>query len=316
MTPKTIAAAAVTFATLTAPAALAGPSSEMPYALRRADVLGYQMAYVDEGEGDPIVFLHGNPTSSYLWRNIMPSVADLHRVIAPDLIGMGESEKPDVEFSYAFHRRHLFAFLDGLDLQDVTLVVHDWGSGLGLDWAYRNEDRIKSLVMMEAILPPVWPLASYELLGQMEEGFRAFRTPGVGETLIVEQNAFIDAGLGRQFVLNPLPADVLAHYNAHYTEPGQRRVILQWTRDVPIAGQPADVVATVESYSRWLLETDIPKLLIHAQPGVLVPPQAVEWLEANVPNLTSVDIGPGLHFLQEDNPAAISAALRDWVDQE
>ncbi|MEM7193827.1 MAG: haloalkane dehalogenase [Pseudomonadota bacterium] len=284
----------------------------MPYEVKRID-LGYEMAYVDEGSGDPVVFLHGNPTSSYLWRNIMPAVVDTHRVIAPDLIGMGDSEKPNVEFGYEFHREYLFKFLEKMDLRDVTLVVHDWGSVLGLDWAQQNEDRVKSLVIMEAVLPPVWPVQSYDLMGEMEEGFKAFRTPGVGEQLIIEQNAMINGGLGQQFVLNPLSAEVLEKYNGYYTKPEQRQVILQWTRDVPIAGKPANVVEIVESYSKWLLQAEMPKMLIHAQPGVLVPPQAVDWLQQNVPNLTTVDIGSGVHFIQEDNPTAISAALETWV---
>lgn len=309
---KTLSLAAVTVVALAGGITYAATPAEMPYESKRINV-GYEMAYVDHGSGDPVVFLHGNPTSSYLWRNIMPSVADSHRIIAPDLIGMGDSEKPDVEYGYEFHREHLFAFLDRMDLQNVTLVIHDWGSGLGLDWAHKNEDRLNSIVMMEAILPPVWPVPSYDMMGTMEEGFKAFRTPGVGEELIIEQNAMINGGLGQQFVLRPLSDEILAKYNSYYTKPEQRKVILQWTRDVPIAGEPANVVEVVESYSKWLLESDIPKMLIHAQPGVLVPPQAVEWLEQNVPNLTTVDIGPGVHFVQEDNPRAIAAALETWV---
>lgn len=313
MSHQTAFTAFATIAALSAGTAIAQPSSKMPYDLKRMDVLGYDMAYVDEGEGDPILFLHGNPTSSYLWRNIMPSVADTHRVIAPDLIGMGESEKPDVAFGFQFHADHLAAFLEEMELSNVTLVVHDWGSGLGLDWASRNEERLKSIVMLEAILPPIWPVPSYEMMGAMGEGFKAFRTPGVGESLVIEQNAMIDGGLGQQFVLNPLPAETLAKYNSYYSEPEQRKVVLQWTRDVPIAGEPANVVETVENYSTWLLASAVPKMLIHAQPGILIPPQAVDWLEVNMANLTTVDIGPGVHFLQEDNPTAISAALETWV---
>ena len=306
-----VTAASIAVALVTTSATAEAPKA--PYESKRIDVLGYEMAYVDHGSGEPVVFLHGNPTSSYLWRNIMPAVADTHRVIAPDLLGMGDSEKPAVDYSYALHAKHLHAFLDGLDLQNVTLVVHDWGSALGLDWAQNNEDRIKSVVMMEAVLPPVWPVPSYEVMGAMEEGFKAFRTPGVGEKLIIEDNFMIDVGLGQQFVLNPLPAGILAKYNNYYTEPAQRQVILNWTRSVPIAGEPADVVAVVENYSKWLTESQTPKLLIHVQPGVLVPPPAVEWLEANVPNLTTVDIGAGVHFIQETNPEAISATLDEWV---
>lgn len=302
-------------ATLTAAVAVSATPvpTAMPYDHKRTDVLGLEMAYVDEGAGDPVVFLHGNPTSSYLWRNIMPAVADTHRVIAPDLIGMGLSEKPDVAFSYAFHRDHLFAFLDALNLSNATLVVHDWGSGLGLDWAQANADRLSSIVMMEAILPPIWPVAGFDEMGEMGEHFKAFRTPGVGEQLIVEQNAMIEPGLSRQYVIHPLPDAAVDTYKGYYSEPGQRQVILDWTRSVPIGGEPADVVSTVERYSHWLQESNLPKMLIHAQPGVLVPPAAVEWLEARVPNLTTVDIGPGLHFLQEDNPSAIAAALETWV---
>ena len=283
------------------------------YGKKRLVVLGHEMAYVDAGEGDPVVFLHGNPTSSYLWRNILPSIEVTHRVIAPDLIGMGDSQKPDIAYTYPDHARHLHGLLDALDLQNVTLVLHDWGSALGLDWATNNSDRVRAVAFMEAILPPAAPAPSYEAMGPFGELFKAWRTPGVGEKMILQDNFFIDEVLAKMGVAKPLGENVLAHYNSHYPTPASRRPLLQWPREVPVAGKPAHSVEVVRRYSQWFLESDIPKLMIHAEPGALIPPEAAEYLKANLKNLNTVNIGAGVHFLQEDNPEAISSALADWL---
>ena len=284
-----------------------------PYTKKRMTVLGHQMAYVDEGQGDPVVFLHGNPTSSFLWRNIMPAVDGTHRVIAPDLIGMGDSAKPDIAYTYPEHAAHLHGLLDALDLRNVTLVIHDWGSALGLDWAERNPDRVRAIAFMEAILPPGMPVPSYEAMGPFGEMFRAWRTPGVGEKMILEDNMFINEVLGKMAVAKPLSAEVLAAYNSHYTTAEERLPLLQWPREIPIAGEPAHSVEAVNRYSEWFFASDIPKLLIHAEPGALIPPEAVEYLKSNLKTLTTVNIGPGVHFLQEDSPEGIASALTDWL---
>jgi len=288
-------------------------SSEFGYEKSRLTVLGSEMAYVDAGQGDPVVFLHGNPTSSYLWRNILPAIEKTNRVITPDLIGMGDSDKPDIGYTYPDHAAHLHGLLDALDLQNVTLVVHDWGSALGLDWAAKNEDRIKAIAFMEAILPPVAPMPSYEAMGPFGELFRAWRTPDVGEKMILEENFFVNEVLAKMGVIKPLNADVLAEYNRYYPTSASRQPILQWPREVPIGGKPAHSVEAVNRYSEWFFASDIPKLMIHAEPGALIPPEAAEYLKANLMNLTAANIGAGVHYLQEDNPAAISTTIAEWL---
>ena len=284
-----------------------------PHTKKTMAIRGHDMAYIDEGAGDPVVFLHGNPTSSYLWRNILPAVAGTHRVIAPDLIGMGDSAKPDIGYTYPEHAAHLHGLLDALDLRNVTLVVHDWGSALGLDWAERNAGRVRAVAFMEAILPPGMPVPSYEAMGRLGEMFRAWRTPGTGETLILEENMFIDEVLGKMAVAKPLGPETLAVYNSYYATPEERLPLLQWPREIPIGGEPAHSVEAVNRYAAWFFSSDIPKLLIHAEPGALIPPEAADYLKANLKNLTSVNIGAGVHFLQEDNPDAIATALADWL---
>ena len=288
-------------------------SAVFPYPKQRKSVLGHDMAYVDVGTGEPVVFLHGNPTSSYLWRSILPAVAETHRVIAPDLIGMGDSAKPNIGYTYPEHAAHLHRLLDALDLRNVTLVIHDWGSALGLDWAERNRDRVKAVAFMEAILPPGMPFPSYEAMGEFGELFRAWRTPGVGEKMILDENFFIEEVLGKIGVATPLSRDVLDTYNGYFKNASARAPILQWPREVPIGGEPAHSVDAVNRYSEWFFASDIPKLLIHAEPGALIPPEAAEFLKANLKNLTAVNIGPGVHFIQEDHPDAIASALADWL---
>ncbi len=308
-----ISAAAAGAITATYPA-WAASGSKFVYKKSRLAVLGYELAYVDVGNGDPVVFLHGNPTSSYLWRNILPSIEKTHRVIAPDLIGMGDSDKPDIGYTYLDHVDHLHGFLDALDLQNVTLVVHDWGSALGLDWAAVNEDRVKAVAFMEAILPPGAPAPIYEAMGPFGQLFKSWRTQGVGEQMILEENFFINEVLAKMGVATPLDEDVLAHYNSYYPTPASRRPLLQWSREVPIGGEPAHSVDAVNRYSKWFFDSDIPKLMIHAEPGALIPPQAAEYLKQKLKNLTTVNIGAGVHYLQEDNPDAISFALANWLE--
>lgn len=278
-----------------------------------AQVLDSQMAYVDVGSGRPVVFLHGNPTSSYLWRNIIPHVSDTHRAIAPDLIGMGDSGKPDISFTYADHEAYLFALLDSLDLQDAVLVIHDWGSALGFHYARTRPERVSAVAFMEAITAPVMPFASYEVMGDLGQMFEAWRTEGVGEQMILQDNMFIDQILGQMMVSTPLSADVLAEYNRYYPTPESRAPILEWPRQVPIGGVPDYSTSVIEANNAWLTESDIPKLLLHVTPGAIIPPPAVEWLSANVPNLETVDLGEGLHFIQEDHPEAIGSAISDWL---
>ncbi len=269
------------------------------------------MHYLDTGagEGAPVLFLHGNPTSSYLWRNIIPHVAPLRRCIAPDLIGMGRSDKPDLAYRFADHRRYLAAFIDALGLSRVALVIHDWGSALGFDWAHHHPDRVERLAFMEFIRPferwQDWPEFAREL-------FQGFRTPGRGEEMILEQNLFIEKVLPA-CVVRPLSDTEMDHYRAPFRDPASRKPLLQFPRDLPIEGQPAEVTAAVNGYLDWLTQTRIPKLLFWGHPGVLIPPEAAQRYAHEFPNCRAVDIGPGLHYLQEDNPDLIGRELAAWL---
>ena len=278
------------------------------YERRRLRALDSHLSYVEVGVGDPIVLLHGNPTSSYLWRNIIPRLDGAGRCLAPDLIGMGRSGKaPDGSYRLADHARYLDAWFDALDLRGVTLVVHDWGSALGFHWARRHPDRVKALVYMEAIVRPLtwaeWPEASRKL-------FQGLRSPA-GEELILTKNVFVERILPAS-VLRGLTPEEMERYREPFREPGEsRRPTLTWPREIPIDGEPADVVALVDEYGRWLAASPLPKLFVNANPGsILVGPQREfcrTW-----PNQQEVTV-KGSHFVQEDSPAEIAQAVTRFL---
>ena len=289
-------------------------SPQMPYDKSTVTVEGVDMAVVDAGvaDGPAIVFLHGNPTSSYLWRNVMPHVADLGRVVAPDLVGHGDSGKltdpgPD-RYTFVEHRRYLDGVLDALDLgDDVTLVIHDWGSALGFDWARRHADRVSGICYMESICGPAsfadWPEGGRRVF----EGFRS----AAGEEMVLTKNVFIERVLPGS-VIRDLTEEEMAVYRAPFAEPGEsRRPTLTWPRQIPFDGQPAEVHEIVQAYADWLPTTDdLPKLYLHAEPGFLAQVYAERcrtW-----PNQTETTV-PGIHFVQEDAPDEIGAALREWL---
>jgi len=284
-------------------------STAFPFEKKRISVHGAQMAYVDEGRGDPVLFLHGNPTSSYLWRNVLPYLKDDARVIAPDLIGMGDSEKVDSDYRYVDHYRYLSGFISELGLNVVTLVLHDWGSGLGFNWARQNEDKVKAIAFMEAIVGvvPSWS----DFPEDFQELFKAFRTEGVGEEMIMEKNMFVEQVLPGS-VVRRLTDDEMNFYRAPYPTVESRKPLWCWPNEIPIEGEPKDVTEIVSAYSDWLRMTKIPKLMLHATPGGLIRPPMVEMLKQALPNLETVDIGQGIHFVQEDNPHGIGEAIRDW----
>jgi haloalkane dehalogenase len=277
-----------------------------------AEVNGKRMAYIDEGAGSAIVFQHGNPTSSYLWRNVMPHCAGLGRLIACDLIGMGGSEKlsnsgPD-RYGYQEQREFLFGLWDKLDLgNDVILVIHDWGSALGFDWARQNPKRVKGIVYMEAIVKPVtwqdWP----ENARKVFQGFRSER----GEEMVLEKNIFVERVLPSS-VLRGLTEDEMAVYRAPFATPGEdRRPTLSWPRQLPIEGEPASVVAIVDDYGRWLAESPIPKLFINAEPGSILTGAARDFCRT-WPNQKEITV-EGSHFIQEDSPDEIGRAVADFA---
>jgi haloalkane dehalogenase len=278
------------------------------YERRRLRVLDSHLVYVEVGVGDPIVLLHGNPTSSYLWRNVIPHLGGSGRCLAPDLIGMGRSGKaPGGSYRLADHVRYLDAWLEALDLSRVTLVVHDWGSALGFHWARRHPGRVKALVYMEAIVRPVtwteWPEAARKI-------FQAMRSPA-GEDMVLAKNVFVERILPAS-VLRGLTSQEMERYREPFREPGEsRRPSLTWPREIPVDGEPADVVALVDEYARWLSSTPIPKLFVNGNPGSILVGAQREFCRA-WPNQQEVTVR-GSHFLQEDSPAEIGQAIARFL---
>ena len=282
------------------------------YPKQYKEVLGSRMAYVEVGSGDPIVFLHGNPTSSYLWRNVIPHCEGLGRCIAPDLIGMGDSAKlspsgPD-RYRFVEHRRYLDALLESLDVRErVTLVIHDWGSALGFDWANRHRAAVRGIAYMEGIVMPVtwadWPKAATPV-------FKGFRSPA-GEQMVLEQNVFIEQVLPTS-ILRTLSDEEMAAYRRPFAEPGEgRRPTLTWPRQIPIEGEPAEVVEIVRAYGEWLRTSPVPKLFINADPGAILRGAPRDFCRT-WPNQTETTV-KGIHFIQEDSPDEIGAALAGWI---
>ena len=285
-------------------------AAELPKSF--VEVKGKRMAYVEMGEGDPVVFLHGNPTSSYLWRNIMPHVAGQARCLAPDLIGMGDSDKLDDpgpgSYRFVEHREYLDGFLDAVGLGgNAVFVIHDWGSALGFDWGNRHRDRVRGFCYMEALVRPVtweeWPEAAKAV-------FQGFRSPA-GEGMVLEKNVFVERVLPGS-ILRKMSEEEMAVYRRPFTTPGEdRRPTLTWPREIPISGEPEDVVEVVRAYSEWLAASDVAKLFIDAEPGaILTGPQrdfCLGW-----PNQTVAKV-KGSHFIQEDSPDEIGRALSEWL---
>ncbi|WP_019932287.1 haloalkane dehalogenase [Nocardia sp. BMG111209] len=276
------------------------------------DVLDSYLNYTDVGAGAvPVVFLHGNPTSSYLWRNVIPYVSDRTRALAPDLIGMGESGKPEIGYRFTDHARYLDAWFDALGLDRVVLVGHDWGGALGMDWAARHPDRVLGIAVLETFLRP---LTWSEMPPRGAEMFRRFRSPE-GEQAILVENSFIEFNLpfGAKS-LTPADLDV---YRAPYPTPESRRPMLVWPREFPLDGEPADVVAIVENYDRWMAGSpEIPKLVMAVENGVgLGSPEVIDWAVSTFAAAESVGIGPAGHRAPEDRPDAIGTAISDWLDK-
>ncbi len=277
------------------------------------EVNGKRMAYVEMGEGDPIVFQHGNPTSSYLWRNIMPKLADRGRCIAVDLIGMGASDKlddpgPD-SYRYVEHRDFLFDAWRQIGVTDnVTLVLHDWGSALGFDWASQHPDKVRGIAYMEAIVRPIswsdWP----EIIRPLSEGFRS----PAGEAMVLEKNVFVERVLPGS-ILRDLSAEEMDAYRQPFAEAGEdRRPTLTWPRQIPLDGEPEDVHGIVAGYADWLSTSETPKLFINAEPGAILTGAQRDFCR-RFPNQQEVTVS-GSHFIQEDSPDDIADAIRDWLD--
>jgi haloalkane dehalogenase len=274
---------------------------------QRLGVLDSELSYVDVGAGTPIVFLHGNPTSSYLWRNIIPYVSACGRCLAPDLVGMGRSKRSPT-FSYRFvdHARYLDAWFEALELtRDVILVVHDWGSALGVHRAARHPEQIKAIAYMEAIVQPM----RWTRFGEAESVFRALRSEA-GDHMILHDNAFVEMVLPRA-TMRKLAAEEMAAYRAPFARPEARLPTLIWPRQIPIEGEPADVVAIVEAYDKWLATSDTPKLFIAGEPGAIIKDGAKEFCRS-FRNQREVTV-KGVHFLPEDSPHQIGAVLQEFI---
>lgn len=288
-------------------------NEKMPYEKRFATVDGLRMAYVEAGEGDPIVLLHGNPTSSYLWRNVIPELVDKGRVIAPDLIGQGDSDKlPAEQGPDRYNFDSAYRFLDRLLQQlgvtrNVTLVVHDWGSGLGFHWARLHPEAVRGIAYMEAIVMPLtwddWPEAGRGIF----HGFRSVE----GEDLVLNKNMFVEAVLPNS-IIRDLDEQTMQHYRAPFSVPDDRQPTLNWPRQIPIDGEPEHMVGLVQAYADFLASTDIPKLFINADPGSILIGRQREFCRG-WPNQQEVTV-QGLHFLQEDSPTKIGRSVGRWLD--
>jgi haloalkane dehalogenase len=289
------------------------PSTTPRETVSELAVLDTFISYRETGKGSPIVFLHGNPTSSYVWRNVLPLVADRGRCLAPDLVGMGRSGKPESAYRFHDHARYLDAWFAALDLRDVVLVGYDWGGVLALDWARRHSDRVRGAVVFETFLRPMhwsdWPPQGAEL-------FRALRTPGAGEKLVLDQNGFLARSLEHGVKHGLAEAD-RAEYFAPYPDPASRRPMLQWPREIPIDGEPADVAEVITRNGQWLATTpDIPKLLLTFDgTGLSNAPAVVAWARSTAAALEVVPLGSAGHHAPEDAPREIAGAITSWLDR-
>lgn len=283
-------------------------SSDFPFESRYVEVKGSKIHYIDEGEGEPILFLHGNPTSSYLWRNIIPYLTQQGRCIAPDLIGMGQSDKPNLKYGFFDSYNYLESFIETLGLQNITLVLHDWGSALGFHYANLHRNNIKGLVFMESMVRPFeWDKVPLDV----RLSFRLMRTPGLGWLFVNVGNLFIRKMLP-DLIVRQLTQEEKDFYAKPYPTVKSRTPLRRWPEDVPISHHPQSVADAVASYNQWLKETPLPKLFFYVTPGVAITADTVTWLQENVPHLQSIHLGHGLHFIQEDFPHEIGEAISHW----
>ncbi len=284
-------------------------SPDFPFDSKYVEVNGQRIHYVEEGDGSPVLFLHGNPTSSYLWRNIIPYAAGQGRAIAMDLIGMGKSDKPDIPYRFVDHVPYVDGFIEALGLKDLTLVIHDWGSALGFHYAHRHPENIRGIVFMEGV---VRPMSWAGFPPDFRTGFRLMRAPGLGWMMISGLNMFVEKILPSAIVRDLAPQE-MSQYRAPFTTARSRKPVRVWPCEIPIDGTPSDVHEIVSAYSRWLGETQTPMLMFHATPGGTIGTKEVAWCHQTIQNLEAVDIGKGIHFLQEDNPHLIGEKLEEWL---
>ena len=273
-------------------------------------VFDTELHFVQHGEGRPILFLHGNPTSSYLWRNVTPHVSPIGRTIALDLVGHGDSGKPDIDYRFPTQLRYLEEFVRVLGLEDVVLVVHDWGSGLGFAYASRHPENVRGLAFMEGMIRPFESLEDVSPL--FAPSLSQFRDPAISRELLIDQNIFVEQLLPSA-VLSGLSEADLDVYRQPFLDPASREPIWRWPNEIPIAGEPADNHEIFERYASYLRTTEVPKLWLFGTPGVLLPESKRDEIVGVMPNVKAVSVGPGLHYLQEDAPDAIGSAIAGWL---
>lgn len=272
-------------------------------------IKGSKIHYLEQGTGDPIVFLHGIPTSSYLWRNIIPKLSDKARCIAPDLIGMGKSDKPDIEYRVFDHIDYINAFIEKLDLKNITFVLHGWGSVMGFDYASKHEDNMKALAFFESHIRPTtdWNMLSLPV----QQLASLLNRPGASYRAVVKQNYLVNKLLPKG-VIRTLRAEELEAYRSPFPTPESRRPLWQYIQDLPLGKGPEDVIKLIEDYSSWLQKTDIPKLMLYAIPGFITTVETVQWAKDNIKNLKLIGLDDVLHFAQESVPELFGQTLRDW----
>ena len=283
-------------------------SSEFQFDSNFIEVNGSDIHYVDVGTGDPILFLHGNPTWSYIWRNIIPYLQSDARCIAPDLIGMGRSDKPNISYRFEDHFGYIESFIDELGLEEITLVLHDWGSGIGFHYANTHQDNVRAIAFMEAVIRPI----TWEWLPKrFRTTFKLWRTPVIGWVMLSVANMFINQVIPRA-TMRELTDEELTHYREPYPTIASRKPVRTWPLEVPISGTPARVHDKVAAYNEWLIQTDIPKLCLYAEPGSSIRDEDVEYIDRNFTDTKMVNLGAGLHYLQEDQPHRIGEELASW----
>jgi haloalkane dehalogenase len=285
-------------------------SPEFPFASKYIEVNGSQLHYVEAGSGNPILLLHGNPTSCYLWRNVIPRLAPFGRCIAPDLIGFGKSDKPDIPYRVFDHADYIARFIAQLGLKHLTLVLHDWGGFVGLSYAADHPDNVRGIALMEAVLKPM-------RMADRNEGFRrafSMMRSAAGRDKVLKENFFVERVLPGS-ILRKLEPQEMEVYRAPFRTEQSRLPTWVFPNEIPIDGHPSDVHAAVWDNADKVANAEIPILLLTFEPGAIIGPQEVQWARETFPNLTVLPMGAGIHFVQEDQPSAIGGAIADWLEE-
>ena len=291
------------------------PSAVFPFESKFTDVLGSKMHYIDIGSGDPVIFVHGIPTSSYLWRNVVPFVAPGRRVIAVDNIGYGKSDKPAINYGWIELSEYLEAFIKKLNLNNVTLVMHDLGGALGLHYAWKNPQNVKAMAYLEAAVPPAYPRVSFASFGPTELLFRQLRDPVSGRKLLMEDNFWVENFLPASIMRDLAPAE-METYRAPFKTVESRKAIFDMVQSFPIEGKPEREWTTYAEMVKWWKTNTLPKLVMYGSPSRVTPRAGVDWAVENLKNVDVAWVGHGIHFLQEDNPEGIGRAIAEWLRRQ